>query len=288
MRVGLFPGQGIPATVVLEALAPGHRLLEPASDKLGYDLRKKVEIAARRKGAMLPTVLAQPSIFVAGLMRWSDEQRAGACDYLAGHSVGEYTALVAAGAMSEEQGLDVVRVRADSMEAVSRRGIGGMVAVIGLAFEEATAIAGRAGISVANDNAPGQVVLAGPEEGLTEAASLVRAAGGRSVLLETAGPFHTPGMAPAEKDLEDALGDAEISMPRTPVVSNVSARPYESVDQIRDSLVRQLTAPVRFRESLEWLWSRGVRDFDDLGPGTVVKGLAGRTFRDLEKAEVSV
>jgi len=287
MKVGLFPGQGIPAKTVLEALAPGHRVLERASETLGYDLRRRVEIAGRRNGAMLPTALAQPAIFVAGLMRWSNTAGGDDFDFLAGHSIGEYTALVAAGALTEEQGLGIVRVRADAMETASKRGIGGMAAVIGLDVDTAARIAREAGITVANDNAPGQVVLAGPEEGLTEAASLVRGAGGRSVLLETAGPFHTPAMAPAEKDLEVALAGAPISMPEIPVVSNVSARPYSSADEIRNSLVDQLTAPVRFRESLEWVWGQGVRDFVDMGPGTVVKGLAGRTFRELEKAEVS-
>lgn len=288
MRAGLWPGQGIPARTVLESLPAGHGLIRAAKEVLGYDLRRKVEIAGRRKGALLPTALAQPSIFVAGLISW--EKRAGktVCDVLAGHSVGEYAALVAGGALGVEDALRIVKVRADAMEAASRAVDTGMAAVLGLDLDHVCAIADRAGVAVANDNAPGQVVVAGSEAALTEAATLVRAARGRSILLETAGAFHTDVMASAGAPLEAALREADIEQPSIPVVSNLTARPYEDAEEIRELLGRQVTSRVRFRESLEWMWAEGVREFEDFGPGKVVAGMAARTFKAMESSEVTV
>ncbi len=287
MKAGLWPGQGIPARTVLEGLPAGHGLLRGAREILGYDLRRRVEIAGRRKGALLPTALAQPAIFVAGIISWRDRGDTG-CTWLAGHSVGEYAALVAGSAMSFEDALRVVRVRADAMEAASRSADTGMAAVLGLSLEQVAAIAGRAGVVVANDNAPGQVVVAGAQSALTEAATLVRAARGRSILLETAGAFHTDVMASAEAPLRRALRDAEIREPATPVISNVTAHPYNGVEEIRDLLGRQLTSRVRFRESLEWMWAEGARESEDFGPGQVAAGMAARTFKSLESSEVAV
>jgi [acyl-carrier-protein] S-malonyltransferase len=287
MKAGLWPGQGIPARTVLEGLPAGHGLLRRARENLGYDLRRRVEIAGRRKGALLPTALAQPAIFVAGIISWRDRGDTG-CAWLAGHSVGEYAALVAGSAMAFEDALRVVRVRADAMEAASRSADTGMAAVLGLSLEQVAAIAGQAGVAVANDNAPGQVVVAGDQSALTEAATLVRAARGRSILLETAGAFHTDIMASAEAPLRRALRDVEIREPSIPVISNVTARPYNGVEEIRDLLGRQPTSQVRFRESLEWMWAEGVREFEDFGPGQVAAGMAVRTFKPLESLEVAV
>jgi len=172
------------------------------------------------------------------------------------------------------------------MEAASRSAGTGMAAVLGLSLDRVSEIAGRAGVSVANDNAPGQVVVAGGEAALTGAATLVRAAGGRSILLETAGAFHTEVMASAEAPLRRALADAHIQTPAIPVISNLTARPYADVEAIRDLLGRQPTSRVRFRESLEWMWAEGVREFKDFGPGKVAAGMAARTFEQLESSEV--
>jgi len=288
MKAGLWPGQGIPARTVLEGLPAGHSLIRGAREILGYDLRRRVEIAGRRKGALLPTALAQPAIFIAGLISWDERPAGNDCAFLAGHSVGEYTALVAGGALTLEDALRIVKVRADAMEAASKSAGTGMAAVLGLGLERVSDIADRAGVSVANDNAPGQVVIAGGEAALTEAATLVRAARGRSILLETAGAFHTEVMASAEAPLRAALADAHIQPPAMPVVSNLTARPYADVEAIRDLLGRQLTARVRFRESLEWMWAEGVREFEDFGPGQVAAGMAARTFKQLESSEVAV
>lgn len=287
MRLGLFPGQGIPAKIVHDALDPNDRLLAQADDFLGYDLSKRVQIAARRKGAALPTLVAQPAIFVAGIISWRRAQDEGrAWDSFVGHSLGEYTALVAGGSLGFEDGLAAVKVRAETMESASKSAPGGMAAVLGLDFAKVTDIAEQAGVFVANDNAPGQVVLSGPEAGLTEAAQMVRSASARSVLLEVSGPFHSPSMGAASEALRVVLDGIEISTPKVPVISNVTAAAHETPARIRDLLVEQLTHRVRFRESLENLYERGARDFEDLGPGSVVGGLAQRTFRSLRSSEV--
>lgn len=281
MRVGLFPGQGIPASIVLDGLPEGDSLVAEAQMALGYPLGRRVKITARRKGALLATELAQPAIFVASVRSWrgSDDHY----DFFAGHSLGEYSALVASGAMSFVDALDVVKVRGEAMNAASRSAPGSMVALIGLGLEDAAGIAERAGVAVANDNSPDQVVLAGPEAGLEKAASLVSDMGARSVLLEVAGPFHTTAMGAAADELRSVLDSIVIREPSAPVISNVTAEPYGSSSEIKDLLVAQLTHRVRWRESIERLWSEGARDFVDLGPGRVVGGLAAKTTRGLRE-----
>jgi [acyl-carrier-protein] S-malonyltransferase len=284
MRVGLFPGQGIPARAVFEALPSGDPMLEAAHDILGYDLRRKVEIASRQPKASLPTNVAQPAIFAAGVIAWRRAQGEGReGDFWAGHSLGEYAALVASDAVSFEDAMAAVATRGEAMHEAARKTPGGMAAVLGVGFDEASDIARAAGVELANDNAPGQVVLSGSEEGLATAAGLVRSAGGRAVKLDVTGPYHTPAMKPAAPALAAALDAIEIRTPNVPVISNVTARPYGSPDDIRTLLVEQLMTRVRFRESLEWLAEQGADDFEDFGPGRVVAGLAGRTFSALAK-----
>jgi [acyl-carrier-protein] S-malonyltransferase len=286
VKAGLFPGQGIHAQIVLEALTQEDSILEPAQTLLGYPLHKRVAIAARRKNATLPTALSQPAIFVAGVAAfrraWSEDRR---YDFFAGHSLGEYAALVAAEAMTFENALEVVRVRGEAMQSASRMHPGSMAAVMGLQPQEAEEIADLAGVSLANDNGPGQAVLAGSEEGLARAAKLANERGARCVLLEISGPFHTSAVAGAAPALHGALDAAEIVLPKVPVISNVTARPYRSPEEIKDLLVAQLTSRVRWRESLEHLYSQGVRDFEDFGPGRVVAGLAQRVVRSLSREE---
>ncbi len=289
MKAGLFPGQGIHAQMVLEALPQEEPMLATAQATLGYSLRKRVVIAARRKNATLPTALAQPAIFVASVAAY---RRASAeskrYDFFAGHSLGEYAALVAAQAISVEDALTLVAVRGDAMQAAARTQPGSMIAVMGLGLQDIEEVARLAGVTLANDNAPGQAVLAGAEEGLARAAKLVNERGARSVLLDVSGPFHTDAISEAGPRLRTALEAADITMPRVPVISNVTARPYGSPEEIKELLIAQLTSRVRWRESLEHLHSQGARTFEDFGPGRVVAGLAQRVVRSLTLEEAAV
>lgn len=287
MRVGLFPGQGVPADMIFEALPEDASLLEDASGVAGYDIRERVRSFAER-GVALPTAVAQPAMFVGSLVSWSRAQDSDASfDYLAGHSLGEYPALVAAGSMTAMDALRGVMVRAEAMDETARSLNGGMAAVMKLGLEDVERIADENGVSVANDNAPGQIVLSGERERLRTASRAVEEAGGRWIGLDVSGPFHSADMAADAPALGEALRQVEINAPRIPVISNVTARPHSEPEEIRALLVQQLTGRVRFRESLEYLWEQGVREFEDLGPGDVVGGLAKRTFRELERTEVS-
>lgn len=283
MKAALFPGQGIPAKTVLEALDETGAHVTAAERQLGYPLRSKVAIAARRKGALLPTMLAQPAIFVAGIAAFELAGQDLGFDYFAGHSLGEYAALVAAEAMTFEDALEVVRVRGEAMQAASRTNPGSMAAVMGLELAEVEDIAAQADVTVANDNAPGQVVVAGGELALAEVAKLAGGREGRTVLLEVAGPFHTEAVASAVPDLRAVLDSIDVKTPQAPVISNVTARPYSSPTEIRELLVTQLTSRVRWRESIIEMFNSGVRDFTDFGPGRVAAGLAQRVTRSLTK-----
>ena len=284
MRAGLFPGQGLDPPIVSAALSDDHALLKRANEVLGYDLARRVEQVARRSRPILPTDLGQPAIFVAGIISFTDAcERGEQLDYLAGHSLGEYTALVAGGGIRFEAGLKLVAARGTLMKRASARGTGGMAAALNLSLEDAESVSTESGVVLANDNSPGQVVLSGPEESLSRAAVLVRELGGRSVRLPVNGAFHSNEMQSAALELAMVLDETEIRSPAIPVLSNVSAAPYRAPGEIRKLLVSQLTGRVRFRQSVSWLVECGVTEFIDLGPGRIVGRLADATVRHVNE-----
>jgi acyl transferase domain-containing protein len=226
------------------------------------------------------TAYAQPAIFCASIAGWGELGRPDA-GLMAGHSLGELAALVAAGALTEHDGLVLVALRGRLMqEAGERSGAGGMVALLG---REAAALAGEVadahGLAVANDNSPQQVVLSGPREALAAAATDAEARGLRATILPVTGAFHSPMMAPAVPEFEDALARVEIVAPRTIVYSAVTAAPF---DDIRARLAQALTAPVHWRETLLAMHAAGADRFLEVGPGRVLTALAKRTLRDVE------
>lgn len=273
MKLGLFPGQGIPATSILDSLPREDPLVKRASEHLGYDLRRKV--IAHSHGKSLPTWLAQPAIFVGGMIAHSDTER---YDLYIGHSVGEFTALAAAGAISFETGLSLLAVRGRSMHRAAMQHPGGMVAVLDLDESSVREIAAAEGAYIANLNGPGQIVIAGDNEALTRVSSKVRGSGGRAVLLAVQGAFHTPMMEQAGEALREALMQVEVRMPAAPVVSNLTARPYRAPGEIRHLLVEQVSTTIRFSDCLTWARDAGVQSYDDLGPGNVVGRLADRVL----------
>lgn len=274
MRAALFPGQGVDPAVVLPALE-GAPLLEAANELTGMDLAAEVARCAGRARPVLPTAVAQPALLVAGLAAHErDLASGGSFELFAGHSVGEYAALAAAGALDCEDALRLVCVRARAMRDAARQLGGGMAAVKGVAVDELESVCERAGAVVANDNSPVQLVVSGPEPALAEVAQEVRARGGRCLLLAVEGAFHSPAMAPAAAALRDALDRVDLRMPVARVVANVTARPYRAPGEIRGLLVRQLTERVRFRESVEWMAASGATELVDLGPGRVLAKLA--------------
>lgn len=245
-------------------------LLKLAVEVVGHDPFDNLERGTR---------FVQPAIYCAGVAGWSQFSHLRP-NYFAGHSLGEITALAAAGSITAEQGLAVVALRGRLMEEAGRRGPrGSMMALLGADHDAAAAIADRAGVAVANDNAPGQVVLAGDLGQLRCAAEEGRQEGFRVIELQVTEAFHTPAMAPAVQEFEAELARIEFRTPRVPVFSGVTAAPF---DDIRHRLVQSLTSPVRWRETIVGLCSRGVRTYVDVGPGRVLWGLIRRIQPEAE------
>lgn len=251
MKVGLFPGQGIEAKEVLASLDPEHPHVATSSEILGFDLIRAIRQVCGRSTGILPTKLAQPAIFIAGVISYDKAVESGeSFDFLLGHSLGEYTALTAAGSIPFGQGLKLIAARAEVMHRAALHASGGMAAVLGLELDSVEEIAAEHQLQVANDNSPKQVVLAGDLARLARAAEAVRSKGGRSILLNVEGAFHSNAMEPAVDELHHALTFVDVRNPLVPVISNVSARPYRAPGEIRRLLDDQLTRRVRFRESL--------------------------------------
>jgi malonyl CoA-acyl carrier protein transacylase len=226
------------------------------------------------------TNFAQPAIFCASLAGWEALGRPDA-ELMAGHSLGELAALVAAGALAEREGLALVALRGRLMhEAGTRAGDGGMIAVLGRgASDHAPAIAEAAGLVVANDNSPQQVVISGARSRLPAALAHAKELGLRATELDVTGAFHSPMMASAVPEFERALDDAAFTEPQVTVVSAVTAQPFTDP---RRELADALTMPVRWRETLLTLHELGAERFIDVGPGRVLTGLAKRTLSDVE------
>lgn len=268
----LFPGQGSQTPEMREVVA-AHRpeLLEAAVDVVGEDPFPRAEQG---------TNFAQPAIFCASLAGWAGLGSPEA-DFMAGHSLGELAALVAAGCLSERDGLELVALRGRLMqESGEQAGDGGMLALLGTgAAGHASELAEAHGLTVANDNSPQQVILSGALDALPGAAADATEIGLRATELPVTGAFHSPMMAAAVPEFAAALERVEITTPRVTVLSAVSAAPFEDV---RAQLAQALTMPVRWRETMLALHELGVDRFVEVGPGRVLIGLAKRTVRDVE------
>ena len=261
----LFPGQGSHAEGMEEPWR-GSRALEAGLALLDYDPFGRLDEGTR---------FQQPALFLCSVAAW--EARDGEPPVAgAGHSLGEYAALVAAGALRFRDGLLLVDVRADAMAKASVASPSGMVAMLRADAADVARLAAECGAHVANDNAPGQVVVAGTKEALAEVERRADEIGARPRALDVSGAFHTPLMAPAATALADAIGTVEVGLPAFPVISNGTAEPFED---IRTELVANLLRPVRFRETLLSLADRGVETFEEVGPGSVLSGLVKRTVQ---------
>lgn len=274
----MFPGQGITAPQVADALAAGGKLAQRAEEILALPLRRDVGRIARRTKAVLPTRLAQPAIVVASLARWISRDDRDSFSLLTGHSLGQISALAAGGAISLRSALTLVAERARLMERAALAEPGGMMALLGMEVTAAEEIATRAGACVANDNAPGQLVLSGPDQALADAAAAARAGGGRAIRLQVSGPFHSVAMSIVEKEFRDVVMMTEIRSPRIQLISDMTARPMVAPGEIRRRLVEQLTGRVRWRDCIENAIAAGATDLIDIGPGEVLSGLAKRCW----------
>ncbi len=268
----LFPGQGSHTPEMRDSVAAVRPdLLALAEAVVGTDPFPRAEEG---------TMYAQPAIFCASLAGWTALGSPDG-DFMAGHSLGELGALVAAGCLGERDGLELVALRGRLMqEAGERAGDGGMLALLGAgAAEHADGLAEAHGLAVANDNSPQQVVLSGARAALPAAAAAARELGLRAIDLPVTGAFHSPMMAAAVPEFSAALDRVQIESPRVTVLSAVTA---ERFDDVRRRLADALTMPVRWRETMLALHARGAERFIEVGPGKVLTGLAKRTLRDVE------
>jgi [acyl-carrier-protein] S-malonyltransferase len=270
----LFPGQGSQTDDMretVERFCP--ELLEQAIGEFDADPFEHLEEG---------TAFVQPALYCASLAGWASAGRPEA-DFMAGHSLGELAALAAADSLSESTGLSLAVTRGRLMQDAAEAGPeGGMLAVLG-SGDGALAVAERLGLTVANDNAPGQVILSGPVEALEEAVPALKQAGLRAMRLRVQGPFHSPAIEPAVPAFREALDQAEITAPRVPVISGTTALPF---DDVRERLAAALTNPVRWRETLIHLHSQGVRTFLETGPGNVLTGLVRRTLDGVDATAI--
>jgi malonyl CoA-acyl carrier protein transacylase len=271
----LFPGQGSQTPTMRDDVARVRPdLLELVVECVGEDPFLRVDDGTR---------FAQPAIFCASLAGYEAMGRPEG-QFMAGHSLGELAALVAAGVLSERSGCELVALRGRLMqESGERAGDGSMLAVLGAgAAEHAQAIADRGGLAVANDNSPQQVVLSGDKAGFEAASAAAKELGLRPRELAVTGAFHSPMMAGAVPEFEAALARVELEPDPLPGVTVISAVTAAPLDDPRRRLAEALTAPVRWREVVLTLHDRGVRRFVEVGPGKVLTGLVKRTVDDVE------
>jgi [acyl-carrier-protein] S-malonyltransferase len=285
----MFPGQGAQAVGMGEELArsvPAAReAYEEANDALGYDLASLCfEGPAERLTA---TDVCQPAILATSVAAWRAARAQGLeGDLVMGHSLGEYSALVAAGSIGFADALRLVAERGAAMQAAGEARPGTMAALLGMEDEEAEELCAEAGdVWPANYNCPGQVVASGTVEGVERLVRLVGKRGGRAARLSVGGAFHSPLMAPAAARLQPALAAWDPVEPAPPFLSTTTAAP-EPVGRLREVLLSQLTAPVRFGPAVSAALRMGAERFVELGPGRVLSGLVRRVRRDVVVAQV--
>jgi [acyl-carrier-protein] S-malonyltransferase len=269
---------------------PSFEVVAEASNAAGRDIAELLLAAPMEE--LTPTHNAQLATFVQSLVVLDAVERLGlspaAC---AGHSLGEYTALVASGAMSFDDGVHLVVARGEAMTRAGEDAPGTMAALLGISDDDAEAACQRAegDVWVANYNAPGQVVIAGTSDAVATASALAKDLGAKRVLpIPVSGAFHTPLMAGARAALRKALGDAVFLTPEVPVVANVDARVHVDPADWPGLLSAQLCSPVRWRQSLETLSGLGATTLVELGPGGVLTGLARRTLEGGEAVAIAV
>ncbi len=290
----LFPGQGAQTVGMGRQLAESNpaarELYHRAATVLGYDLAQLCfEGPAERLDS---TVISQPALFVTSLaaleaLKAQSPEVVAACLAAAGLSLGEYTALVFAGAMDFEDGLRVVQQRGEAMQAAADQTPSGMLSILGLDLEKIEHVCSQARgdeiLQVANLLCPGNIVISGSKAACQRASELAVTAGAmKTIPLSVAGAFHTPIMQPAVEKLTQALAGVNIRAPRLPVVSNVDAQPHSDPEEIRALLVRQVVQPVRWEESQRYLLQLGCDTLYEVGPGRVLRGLVKRIDRKIQ------
>lgn len=286
----VFPGQGSQYVGMGKELCAKYpeaaAVYEQADASLGFSLSRLCFEGPREE--LDHTAITQPAVLTTSIACLAALQKAGvpAPAAVAGHSLGEYSALVAAGSLSFSDAVRLVRKRGQFMQEAVPLGVGGMAAVMGLIGKEVAAVCQTAGgtgvVEAANLNCPGQVVIAGTNEGLNAAEPLLKEAGARRVIpLAVSAPFHSSLMLPAGERLAAELEQVTLSEPLLPVVANVSADYVSTAPEIKASLIKQVSSPVRWEECIMRLVDDGIKTFIEVGPGKVLSGLNKKICRDV-------
>lgn len=289
----VFPGQGAQTIGMGKALAEAYpsakAVFEEVDDALGENLSGLIWDG--EQDTLTMTQNAQPALMATSLAALRALETEGVSlsdvDYVAGHSLGEYSALAAAGALSIADTARLLRTRGLAMQQAVPVGVGAMAALLGLSFEQAEEAASKAAdgqvCQAANDNDPAQVVISGHKEAVERAIEIAKEMGARrAVALPVSAPFHCALMAPAADVMAGALADVDIAAPKVPLVANVVATAVSDPDDIRKLLVQQVTGSVRWRESVAWMADSGVTDFWEVGAGKALSGMIRRIAKEAE------
>ncbi|WP_048602530.1 ACP S-malonyltransferase [Rubeoparvulum massiliense] len=288
----LFPGQGSQkvgmAQELLDTWKSAKQRYAEADHLLGHSLTKLCLEGPAEE--LTTTYNAQPAILTTSIAWWQALQAEVDLqpDYVAGHSLGEYSALVAAGVLSFSDAVQLVYQRGRLMEEAVPAGEGSMTAVLWKDQDALAAICTQVSeqlgsVQIANINCPGQLIISGKREAVQHAAQLAKEAGAMRVIpLQVSGPFHSRLMQPAQAGLKKSLQQAQFHYSLIPIISNVTAKPMEEATEIQQRLEEQLVSPVRWQESIEWMIEEGVDLFIELGPGSVLGGLVRKINRHVQ------
>ena len=289
----VFPGQGSQkigmGSDLYNEFDLVKKIFNQANDILGYKISDLIFDGSQDK--LNQTIYTQPAIYLVGysiceLLKKKNFFHKKEINFLAGHSLGEYTALSYAGAISFEQGLLLLKSRGEAMQSAVPVGEGGMLAVLGSeANEIETLIKNNSENSecfLANDNSLGQVILSGKNNNLENFAKILKEKKIKNIKLPVSAPFHCKLMKNATSKMQNIINEQELNFPKVKVVSNVTAKEYTSGDEIKKLLIEQIESPVRWRESIEYMISQGTKIFIEIGPGKVLSGLIKRINKEVK------